>query len=103
MSRVAKHLFETSLLYNFALLHHDEPVGEVGLNFGGVADQEDGNAGFAFEPLQQNQKFVLTTRVERGSGLIGDNQGRPASERLREHHALALSSAELVRIRGEDS
>jgi hypothetical protein len=49
--------------------------------------------------LQQRQNFLLRRRIERGGGLVGDEQRRPARNGLGQQNALPLTAAQLMRIR----
>ena len=46
----------------------------------------------------QLEDLRLDGDVERGGGLVGDQEPRVAGERHRDHHALAHAARELVRI-----
>ena len=59
--------------------HHREP--EVGLQL-----------------LEQREHLGLHHHVERGGRLVGDQEVRAARERHRDHHPLALTAGELVRV-----
>ena len=50
---------------------------------------------------QQVEDLRLHGDVERGRGLVGDEQARVADERHRDHHALAHAARELVRVLAE--
>ena len=48
--------------------------------------------------FMQPEHLRLDHDVERGRGLVGDDDGRAAGERHRDHHALLLAAGELVRV-----
>jgi hypothetical protein len=67
-----------------------------------MGDKDHGQPQLAFEPLQQVHDLRLGGGVKRTQGLIGDEQLRMADQCLGDRHALALASAELVRIGPHD-
>jgi hypothetical protein len=50
------------------------------------------------EVAQQVEDLGLDGDVERGGGLVGDEQARVAGERHGDHDALAHAAGELVRV-----
>lgn len=91
------------MLDNLTRLHYEQAIGEARLDFGRVADQEHRNARLLFQSLQQVEKIGPAARVEVSGRLVGDQESRIAREGLREDDALALASAQLVRISGKNS
>ncbi len=63
-----------------------------------VGDQQHGCAELALELLHQGQDLRLDGDIERGGGLVGDQQLGPATERHGDHHALAHAAGQLMRI-----
>src|SRR5690349_11668368 len=55
------------------------------------------------EPSKNIQDFFLGCRIKRCRRFISDYDGRTAGNRLGDQNALALSSAELMRIRTRDA
>ena len=52
----------------------------------------------AAQPAQQRDDLRLHRDVERGGGLVGDDQLGLGAQRERDHHALAHAAGELVRV-----
>ena len=52
---------------------------------------------FGSEACEQIQNLCLNGDIKRGSWLIGNQQIRPISKRHRNHHALTLTTRELMR------
>ena len=63
-----------------------------------VADQDQRQPELRAQALEQLEDLRLHHHVERGRRLVGDHQRRPARERQRDHHPLALAARELVRV-----
>ncbi len=99
----AVELREGALFNDLAGFHYEDAIGETGLNFGRVADQQKRELHFALQVAQQFDEFRLAYGVEGGGRLVGDDQGGTAGERLREDNALALAAAQLVRVGGENA
>ena len=53
--------------------------------------------------LEQLQDLRLGGDVERGGGLVGDDQRRLQRQRHGDHHALALAARQLVRVAGQNA
>jgi len=47
---------------------------------------------------EESKDFLLGCGVKRGRGLVGEDEGGTASDRLRHKHALPLTAAQLVGI-----
>ena len=72
------------LLDDVAGLEHDHAVGQVGDHAHVVGDQQDAGAGALPQPTQQGEDLGLHRDVERGRGLVGQQQaGSLASARAR--------------------
>ncbi len=91
-------MVEASLLDDSPLRHDQEAIGKAGLDFSRVADEQERDVQLLLQLAKQGQKFGLAASVERGGRLIGNYKLRLASQGLREKHALALPSAELMWI-----
>src|SRR5260370_2520808 len=65
-----------------------------------VADQQHSDAQAFVKVPQESQDLDLRNGIERSSGLVRDQQGGLAHQRLGDSDSPALSTAELVRIGG---
>jgi hypothetical protein len=63
-----------------------------------VRDEHDGNAELALNLRKQVKDLCLDGDVERGGGLVGDDELGRAHQRHGDHHALAEPARELMRI-----
>ena len=61
-------------------------------------DQDQRQPELLAQVLEQLEDLRLHDDVERGRRLVGDHQRRPAGERERDHHPLALPARELVGV-----
>ena len=67
-----------------------------------MTDEEQREPSRPLEPPQQVENLGLDRGVDRGRGLVGDEQIRIGRQGLRDEHPLSLAAAQLVRIRGKD-
>jgi hypothetical protein len=81
-----------------AAVHHQHALHGVGHHAQVVADQQQAHAVLAHQFGDQVQHLALDGHVQRGGGLVGDQQVGPAGQRDGDHHALALAARELVRV-----
>ena len=63
-----------------------------------MGDEDDREPELALQVAQQVEDLRLDRDVERGDGLVGDDQLRLQRERPRDADALALAAGELVRV-----
>ena len=63
-----------------------------------VGDQDHRHPELLLESLDQGQDLGLDRDVERGGGLVGDQDLGVVDERHRDHHPLAHPARELVRV-----
>ncbi|QNQ99423.1 hypothetical protein BGI51_18175 [Pseudomonas oryzihabitans] len=63
-----------------------------------MGDEHDGRAEFPLQIAQQVQDLRLDGDVQRRGGFVGDDEVRFAEQRHGDHHPLAQSATELVRI-----
>ncbi len=63
-----------------------------------MGDEDDRRAGAGAQVAHQVEDLRLDRDVERGRGLVRDEQLRLAGERHRDHHALAHAARHLMRI-----
>ena len=79
-------------------VHHDHAVGPAGDHSHVVRDQDDPHPELALELVEQAEDLGLDRDVERGRGLVRDQQLRLAGERHRDHDALAKSPRQLMGV-----
>src|SRR5262245_15457865 len=98
-----KHVAGLPLFHQLALPHHRHAIGDLGHHPEVMGDEQDGGAVTGLQLLEQAQNLGLRGDVERGGGLVGNNEGRLQRQRHRNHHALALSARELVWVALENA
>jgi hypothetical protein len=81
-----------------AAIHHGDPVGDLRDDAEVVRDEDHGRAGLGLAPRQHGEHLGLHGDVERGRGLVRDDELRPARHRHGDHGALAHAAGELVRV-----
>ena len=96
--RVENSVLDVRLLDDLALVHHGDPVGEVGDDAHVVGDQHDRGAELVAAAPQQVEDLGLHRHVERRGRLVGDDQPGVEHERHRDDDALLLPAGELVRV-----
>jgi hypothetical protein len=64
----------TALLHQVAALHHRHPVGKAAHQVQVVGDQQHRHAVLALQVAQQVQDLPAQAHVQRGGGLVGDQQ-----------------------------
>jgi len=68
-----------------------------------VGDQDYGEAKGLPKGFEELQDFLLRCGIERRGRFIGNEEGRPTGDRLRDQHPLALAAAQLVGIGAGDA
>jgi len=86
------------LLDDLPQVHHDDPVRQVPHRGEVVRDEQIRHAEARLEVLQEVHDLGANRHVERGDGLVEDDQGGIERERPRHRESLAHPAAELVRI-----
>src|SRR3546814_13776821 len=86
------------LLDHAAGVHHHDTVAESGNDAEVEGDHDDGGAEIALQVGQQIEDLRLDGYVEGGGRLVGDPQVRLAEQRHGNHHALAHTAGDLVRV-----
>ena len=79
-------------------VHDGDVVGHLGHHAEVVGDDHDRGVELALQPLDQLEDLRLHGHVERGRGLVGDQQLRVVGQRHGDHRALAHAAGELVRV-----
>ena len=82
------------------LLHHGHAVGETSDQRQIMGDQQHRHAELALQRVEQQNDLALNRHIERGGGLIGNEQLRLAGERHGDHHPLTLATGKLMGIGG---
>ena len=79
-------------------VEHQNTVSKSGQERGVVRNQHQRETERALKLAEEREDFRLRDGVERSCRLIGDENGWPANNGLRDQHALALASAQFVRV-----
>ena len=95
---MGEELVDGCLLGLPAGVHDDDVVGDVRDDAEIVGDQDDRRAETLAELAHQVEDPRLDGHVERGRGLVCDQDPRVAGERHRDHHPLAHPTRELMRV-----
>ena len=85
-------------LHHAPRLHDDDAVGDLGHHAEIVGDEQHAGAAPLLQLADEPQDLRLRGDVERGRGLVGDQQRGLEHQRGRDHDALALPARDLVRI-----
>ena len=80
-----------------AEVHDHDAVRDVAHDVQVVRDEDVGQAELALQVLQEVENLSLHRDVERGHGLVADDQLRVDGERARDADPLPLAAGELVR------
>ena len=65
-----------------------------------MGDEHEAGGEVSLHAHQLELRFFAQLAVERGKGLIEQQQARPAGERTRQRHPLALATRKLIRLAG---
>ena len=98
MLRVVEDLVERPLLHDPPGVHDRDPVRDVGHHAEVVRHEDDRGAGLVAQLAHPLEDLRLDRHVERRGGLVGDQHGRVARQRQRDHHALPHAARELERV-----
>jgi len=96
--RGAKNFVASSTFDYAAGIHHDHAGGDLRDHGEIVGDEEHGQAELGAQLSQQVEDLGLDGDVERGGGLVGDEQLRAVDDGHGDHDALAHAAGKLVRI-----
>ena len=86
------------LLHDHAAVHHHHVVGNVSDHAEVVRDQDHSSAELLLQPVDHLQHLRLDRHVQRGRGLVSDEQRRAQGHRHGDHGPLAHAAGELVRV-----
>src|SRR5689334_6640154 len=98
VARRAEQLVDVGVLDDAARVHDRDPVRDVGDHAEVVGDQDHAHVAFLLDLRQQVHDLSLHGDVQRGGGLVRDQQLRVESQRHRDHRALPHAAGELVRV-----
>src|SRR5437763_1232153 len=98
MRGLAKNIACIAVFDDLACIHHQDAARDFGKNRGIVTDKKKSRFIARLEALEKSENPGFDGRIERGRGLIGDNELRMARHRLRDRYALKFASAQLMRI-----
>ena len=98
MARAVEDVAGPSELDDAPGVHHGHSIAELGDDPEIVRDEDECQARLPLDLLQEAQILRLDRDVERGRGLVGDQQARLAGDRDRAGDPLADATAHLVRI-----
>ena len=79
-------------------VHDGDAVGDVRNDGEIVRDEEHRQSEFVAEVVEQVEDLLLNGDIERGGGLVGNEQLRAVDDGHGDHDALAHASGELMRI-----
>ncbi len=98
MLRAPEDVRRRAGLRDLAVVDHHHLVGHVGHHAEVVSDHQDRHAELLLELAHEVQNLRLDRDVEGGRGLVGDQQGRAADQRHRQHGALPQAARQFERI-----
>ena len=85
-------------LHDVACVHHRHPVGKVCHHTKVVGDEHDGQVVLCPHLPQQLQNLRLNGHIQRGGGLIAEQNFRVARQRNGNDHPLPHSAGEFVGV-----
>ncbi len=98
MPRPLQYFVAAPQLDQLAEPQHGDAMRDLGDHAEVVRDEEHAGAVARLQVADQRKDLRLRRHVERGGGLIGDEQHRIEHQRHGDHDALALAARELVWI-----
>jgi len=97
--RVVEHAGRRAVLHDLPAAQHDRGVGELADHGEIVADQDEGHAGLVADVGEQVQHLRLDGHVQRGDGLIQDQDPWLGRQRAGDRHPLPLPAGQRSRHR----
>ncbi|MCY1370043.1 hypothetical protein D9M69_571150 [compost metagenome] len=94
--RCAEQAVHGALLHLLAGIHDRDALRHLGHHGQIVRDEDQGHVVRALQLHQQLHDLGLDGHVQRGGGLVGDQQFGVAGDRHRNHHALRHAAGKLV-------
>jgi len=101
MARTVKQLKDIGLLHRPAGVHHHHLVAQLRHHTKVVSDEDDGHARLGLQLFHQLQDLGLDGHIQRRGRLVTDEQVRLARERHGNHHPLAHTTRQIVRVDGK--
>ena len=98
MLGILQHLIPGAAFHNFPCVHHDNSVRQAGDNAQIVGDQQNGHSGLLLQIPELFQNLSLNGHIQRGGGLIGNQQPWIGRHGHGNHHTLPLTPGELMRV-----
>ena len=98
MRRALEHIRDAAGLDQPSRIHHRYPVNELRHHAEVVRDQDHRHLELLLQRAEQVEDLRLDGHIQRGCRLVGQQQRRRACQRDRDHHALAHTAGELMRI-----
>jgi len=98
MRGCAKNIGLRAELDQVAGVHDGDAIGDVRNDGEIVRDEEHRQSELVAEVVEQIEDLLLDSDIERGRGLVGNEQLRAVDDGHGDHDALAHASRELVRI-----
>ena len=101
MARRVEDRRHAALLHHLAGIHHGDALDALATTARSWVMRSSAMPRSRVQPRQQLEHLRLHGDVERGGGLVGDQEARVAGDRHRDHHALRHAARKLVRPRVE--
>ena len=98
MARRVQHLAHRAGFHNLSVPQHHHVVGHAFDNAQVVGDEEHGGSMAGLEVPDEVQNFFLNVGIQRGGGLVANQQRRLPGHGHGNHNPLPLSAAEFVGI-----
>ncbi len=98
VAREREQRVDRRLLHDLARVHHDDAVADLRDDAEVMRDEQHGHPEVALQLAEQLEDLGLDRDVERGGGLVGDQQLRLVRQRHRDHRPLAHATRERVRV-----
>ncbi len=98
MTRLVENLGAVAFFHGLAVVHDEHAVGHFRHHAHIVGDEDDRHVHFFLQLADKLKYLRLNGHVERGGGLVGNEQGRLAREGHGDHDALAHPARKLVGI-----
>ena len=97
MAGALKEIIDRRHLYFLPSIHHRDAVADFVCGAEVMRREQHRHAAFLDEPLQQLENLRLDGDVERGRGLVRDDEIGLGHQRERDHQPLPLAAGEFVR------
>ncbi len=94
---MGEDLLDVPALDDRAVVHHQDPVGQVVHHAQVVRDEQQRGAGGGPDAGQQVEDLGLDGHVQGGDRFVADDQAGPRGERAGDRDALTLAAGELSR------